>query len=120
MDIPAAAGYKPLSEDDMPDFLVTYHGGRKPETPKEKEEGMAEWQAWAAGLDSAFTNPGNPVGITKVLTNEGVSDSGSPHPVMGFSILSADSMDHALDLMKDCPHFRFGGTIEVSEMMDMP
>lgn len=105
----------------MPQYLLTYHGGKKPATPEERDEGMAEWKAWAASLESAFVDPGTPVGVTKVLGQKGVSGSGSPHPVMGFSILEADSMDHALDMLKDCPHLKYNdGTIEVSEMMAMP
>ena len=104
----------------MPNYLVTYHGGKKPETPEEGEKSMAEWKAWASGLGSALVNPGTPVGVTKVLTRDGVSASASPHPAMGFSILEADSMGQALDLLGDCPHFKYEGTLEVSEMMEMP
>ena len=104
----------------MPQFLFTYHGGKKPETPEEGQKSMEEWKAWAAGLGSALVNPGTPVGVTKVLARDGVSDTGSPHPIMGFSILEADSMEHALELLKDCPHFKYEGTLEVSEMMKMP
>lgn len=91
-----------------------------PETPEEGQKSMEEWKAWAAGLGSALVNPGTPVGVTKVLAKDGVSDTGSPHPIMGFSILEAGSMEHALELLKDCPHFKYEGTLEVSEMMKMP
>ncbi|MEG9863068.1 MAG: hypothetical protein V6Z81_11380 [Parvularculales bacterium] len=104
----------------MPQFLFTYHGGRKPELPEEGQKGMEEWKAWATGLGSALVNPGTPVGVTKVLTDNGVSESGSPHPIAGFSILEAENIDHALDVLKSCPHLKYGGTLEVSEMMAMP
>ncbi|WP_421867167.1 hypothetical protein [Motiliproteus sp.] len=104
----------------MAQFIFTYHGGRKPESPEEGERMMQEWQHWAAGLGPALINPGNPVGITKVLTAEGPSDMPSPHPIMGFSILEAEDMDQALQLLGDCPHFQLGGTLEISEMMEMP
>ncbi len=105
----------------MPEFIITYHGGKKPETKEEGMEGMAKWKAWAAGLGAALTNPGTPVGVTKVLTADGVSGDPSPNPLMGYSIVEADDMDGALDLIKDCPHLHmFDGTLEVSEMMQMP
>lgn len=104
----------------MPEFIFTYHGGKKPETQEEGKEGMAKWKAWAAGLGSALVNPGTPVGMTKVLTTNGVSSDPSSHPIMGFSILEAADMEAALELLKDCPHFYYGGTLEVSEMMQMP
>ncbi|MEJ2116666.1 MAG: hypothetical protein P8Y36_01700 [Alphaproteobacteria bacterium] len=105
----------------MPQFIFTYHGGKKPDTPEAGKEGMEKWKEWAASLGTALVNPGTPVGVTKVLTKDGVSSEPSPHPVMGFSIIEAENMEAALDLLKDCPHIHmFEGTLEVSEMMAMP
>ncbi|GJM03352.1 MAG: hypothetical protein DHS20C08_18530 [Rhodomicrobium sp.] len=104
----------------MPQFIFTYHGGKPPETPEEGQKSMEEWKAWATGLGAALVNPGTPVGVTKVLTKDGVSTEASVHPIMGFSILEAESMDAALNLLMDCPHFKYEGTLEVSEMMQMP
>ena len=104
----------------MPQFIFTYHGGKKPETPEEGQKGMEKWKAWAASLGSALINPGTPVGITKVLTAEGVAEAPSPHPIMGFSIIEAADRDAAMDLLKDCPHFEYEGTLEISEMMQIP
>lgn len=105
----------------MPEFIITYHGGKKPETSEESAEGMKKWRVWVASLGATLTNPGTPVGVTKVLTSDGVSSDPSPHPIMGFSIIEAADMDAALALLKDCPHLHyFDGTLEVSEMMQMP
>jgi hypothetical protein len=105
----------------MAQFIFTYHGGSKPETPEEAKKGMEDWKAWAASLGSALVNPGTPVGKTTVLHADGASDQQSPHPIMGFSILEAEDMDAALKLLEDCPHLHFfNGTLEVSEMMQMP
>lgn len=105
----------------MPQFIFTYHGGEKPQTPEAGKEGMEKWKTWAAGLGAALINPGTPVGITKVLTREGVSSEPSPHPIAGFSIIEADSMEAALEMLKDCPHIHMmNGTLEISEMMQMP
>lgn len=104
----------------MPQFLLGYFGGQRPETPEEGQRHMQEWKHWATGLGSTLVNPGTPVGVTKVLTGDGVSSEPSPHPIMGFSILEADSMDKAIEALRDCPHMKYGGTLEVSEMMEMP
>jgi hypothetical protein len=105
----------------MPQFIFTYHGGDKPENPEDGQKGMEAWKAWAAGLGAALVNPGNPVGVTKVLSANGASEEPSPHPLMGFSILEAADLDAAIDLLKDCPHLHmFNGTLEISEMMEMP
>jgi hypothetical protein len=97
----------------MPEFIM-------PDTPELGAEGMAKWLTWAETLGSAMVNPGTPVGITRVLTPHGVSDKPSPHPIMGFSILEAETMEAAMALLKDCPHLEYGGTLEVSEMLPMP
>ncbi len=105
----------------MPEFIITYHGGRKPDTPEEGAEGMQKWKAWAAGLGEALTNPGTPVGVTTVLNEQGVSDQRPLNPLMGFSIIEASDMDTAVELVKDCPHlYYFDGVLEVPEMMEMP
>ena len=104
----------------MPQYIFTYHGGKQPATQEEGQKSMEEWKDWAANLGPALVNPGTPVGITRVLTKDGVSENPSPHPIMGFSILQADSMEAALELLRDCPHFIYEGTLEVSEMMEMP
>ncbi len=105
----------------MPQFIFTYHGGNKPDSPAEGQKNMEDWKKWAAGLGSALINPGTPVGITKVLTKDGISNQLSPQPIAGFSILEADPMEQALELLKDCPHIHLmDGTLEVSEMIEMP
>ena len=38
----------------------------------------------------------------------------------GFSIIKADSMEAALTIAQDCPFLEIGGSLEVSEMMQMP
>lgn len=104
----------------MSEFIITYHGGKKPETQEEGMEQMAKWKAWIAELGAALTNPGTPVGITKVLTSNGTSSDSSKNPMSGFSIIEATDMATALDLIKNCPVLGNGGTMEVSEMMQMP
>lgn len=103
----------------MSEFMITYHGGNVPQTKEEGQKAMAEWKAWATSLGEALTNPGTPVGKTKVLTSKGVSNEPSPNPLMGFSIVEAANIEAALDLIKDCPHLKYEGTLEVSEMLKM-
>lgn len=105
----------------MSQFIFTYHGGDKPETPEVGQKGMEAWKKWAESLGPALVNPGTPVGVTKILTASGIIEERPSNPIMGFSIVEADSMDAAAELLKDCPHIHmFGGTLEISEMMAMP
>ncbi len=103
----------------MPEYIVSYHGGEQPKTPEEGAGHMKKWMAWVQGCGDAMVNPGTPVGKTKVITATGVSSEGSANPMSGFSVVKADDMDGAIELAKGCPVLDIGGTLEVSEMMQM-
>ena len=38
----------------------------------------------------------------------------------GYTIIEADSMDAALSIAKVCPFLDIGGSLEVSELVEMP
>ncbi len=102
----------------MSNYVFAYHGGKKPESPEEGAKHMAKWEAWVGGLGDAVVNPGTPLGMSKTVSSGGVSDDGGSNPLLGFSIVKADSMDAALEMAKGCPHLEHG-TIEVAEVMEM-
>ncbi len=102
----------------MPNYIIAYHGGKKPESPEEGAKHMAKWKAWVDGLGDAVVNPGTPLGMSKTVSSSGVSDDGGSNPLMGFSIVKADSMDAALEIAKRCPFLEMG-TIEVAEVKEM-
>lgn len=103
----------------MPNYIFAYHGGSKPETPEEGAEMMARWNAWLEGLGDAAVNPGNPVGMSKTVSADGVADNGGSNPLSGFSVVKADTMEAVIEMAKACPFVETGGTIEVAEMMEM-
>ncbi len=103
----------------MPNYIIAYHGGNKPESPDEGAKHMAKWKAWVEDLGDAAVNPGTPLGKSKTVSSSGVSDDGGPDPMSGFSIVKADSMDAALEMAKACPFLETGGTLEVAEVMEM-
>ena len=102
----------------MSNYIFAYHGGKKPESPEEGAKLMAKWKAWVDGLGDAMVNPGSPLGMSKTVSASGVSDDGGSNPLMGFSVVMADSMDAALEIAKGSPHLEIG-TIEVAEMKEM-
>ena len=103
----------------MSNYILAYHGGKKPETPAEGAKNMAKWKAWVGGLGDAVVNPGTPLGKSRIVSSLGVSDDGRSNPLIGFSIVKADSMDAALAMARECPHLEIGGTLEVAEVMEM-
>jgi|SRR6516165_944135 hypothetical protein len=101
----------------MTRFVIAYHGGRKFETPQEGAAYMAKWKAWMGDLGDAMVDPGMPLGAGKLISANGVSDRGADL-LTGFSIVSAESLQAALELVHQCPHLDHG-TIEVAEVMEM-
>lgn len=75
----------------------------------------AEWQAWFGGLGSALVDVGHAVVDDYASLGE-VGGSGSR--MVGYSVVSAEEMDSALALAKDCPALRVGGGVEVGPVME--
>ena len=104
----------------MPNYVLAYHGGKKPESPEAGAKDMARFQAWLGDLGDAVVNPGTPLGMSKTVSADGVIDGGGANPLMGFSIVKADSMDAALEIAKACPFLDMEtATIELAEAMQM-
>ena len=104
----------------MANYLVTYSGGATPETttPEERDTIMKAWMAWYGRLGDAVVDMGAPTGASTVITPDGVaSDGGSG--ITGYSIISAESLEAAADACRQHPHLDAGGTITVSETLEM-
>ena len=74
----------------------------------------AEWQAWFGRLGSALVSIGH--AVTDYASLGEVGGSGSR--MVGYSVVSAEDMDSALALAKDCPALRVGGGVEVGPVME--
>ena len=100
----------------MANFLLTYHGGSgMPETAEEGAKVMAAWNTWFGQLGDALVDGGNPISTTKTVhANGSVSDGGSSH-VSGYTVIKADSIDHAVKAAQMCPVLAGGASVEVSE-----
>ena len=102
----------------MPKYVLAYLGGDKPASPEEGAKNMAEWQAWLGGLGEAVVNPGTPLSGTQTVSLDGVAPSSST--MAGFTIVEAGSIDAAIAMAKSSPFLKINGTIDVSEVMEMP
>jgi hypothetical protein len=102
----------------MPDYIIAYYGGKQPESPEAGAEQMARWKAWLGDLGEAVVNPGTPLGPSRLVSADGVTDDGGPNPLNGFSIVHAADMDAALEIAKACPFVEVG-TMEVAEVKEM-
>lgn len=87
---------------------------RVPSDYRPNAETPAEWQAWFGGLGSALVDVGNAVTDYAALGEVG----GSGSRMVAYSVVSAEDMDSALALAKDCPVMRVGGGVEVGPVME--
>lgn len=104
----------------MPNYIIAYHGGKKPASPEEGKQHMTKWNAWASGLGEAAITPGTPLRNSKVVSSEGAVSDGGSDAMSGFTIVKADTFDDALEMAKACPHLDLGCALEVAELMEMP
>ena len=99
----------------MPKYVLAYHGSKRPENPAQH---MTRWKAWVDELGATLVNPGLPLGRSKTVSSDDVTDGGGANPLSGFSVVEASSMDAAVAMAQGCPHLDIG-TIEIAEAMDM-
>lgn len=103
----------------MPEFIIAYKGGNPPATKEEGVAHRAKWQQWIADLGADAVNPGTPMGKSRIVSANAVSEDGGDNPMSGFSVVRADDMDAALKIAKACPFLETGGTLEVAQLMQM-
>ncbi|WP_348721073.1 hypothetical protein [uncultured Candidatus Puniceispirillum sp.] len=104
----------------MPKFLFAYHGGKMPETEADIAAEMKRWRDWMDGLGDALVDPGNPVGMSKTVSVDGIASDGGANPVSGYSLVMADDLNMALAMAAGCPMVTQGhGSIEVAETHNM-
>lgn len=111
----------------MKKFLILYRASTedfekmmRQATPETREAGMKEWQEWMSKHGDSFADEGGPVGKPKKVTKAGASDA--RNDIGGYSIIEADSIDEAAEMVADSPHLKGMGesaSIEVMEILEM-
>jgi hypothetical protein len=102
----------------MPQFFVSYHGGRPFKTDAEAKANQARWTAWMNGLGGAVVNFGTPLAPGKAVSAAGVADDNPDERLTGYSIVDASGLEAALAMVKDCPFLEIG-TVKVAELRSM-
>lgn len=104
----------------MTNFVLLYTGGTYPESEEESAKVMAAWGAWYGMMGDKIVDGGNPFNNARHVTSDGVADGGSMSPnVTGYTVISAESLDAAVDAVRNHPHLKFGGEISVHETFQM-
>lgn len=104
----------------MPQYIISYLGGDKPASPEQGQQHMTKYRTWLSSLGGAAVSPANPLKDTNTVKPDGSVTAASTTTMSGFTIIEADSMASALSIAKACPFLDVGGSLEVSELMQMP
>ncbi len=102
----------------MARYLFAYHGGAMAETEEEQARVMGQWEAWYGELGASIADGGAPAIPMQTVAADG-SVVGSENGVTGYTVVTADSLDGALNKAKGCPIRESGGSIEVAELIEM-
>jgi len=104
----------------MSQYIIVYLGGDQPSSPEEGKQHMAKYMEWLSSLGDSAVSPANPLKNTSTVNPEGSVTTGGSTTMSGYTIIEADSMETALEIAKNCPFLDIGGSLEVSELIQMP
>ena len=89
-------------------------------SPEDMKKGMEPWMAWAQKCGSGLVDMGTPLGNGQKVTKAGISPSNKD--VVGYSVLQAESMEEAVEMLKAHPHLDWVDSceVEVHECLALP
>ncbi|MCK5360843.1 MAG: hypothetical protein KAJ95_09465 [Gammaproteobacteria bacterium] len=103
----------------MAQFVFVYLGGNQPSSPEEGKKHFSKYMEWMSSLGDAVVSPMIPLKDTTTVSPDGAVREGGSSAMSGFTIIKADSMEAALTIAQACPFLEIGGSLEVSELMQM-
>lgn len=103
----------------MAQFIIIYLGGEQPSDPDAAKDHMEKYREWLQSLGDAVVSALNPLKDTHVINPDGSTTPGSSTAMSGFTIIETNSLGAALEMTKSCPFLEIGGTLEVSELMQI-
>jgi len=96
----------------MSKYVVIYTG--LPPAGADRETITAAWRRWFVRLGDAVVDAGNPFAACKSVAADGSISDGGTRGLTGYSILQADDLSAAAEMVKGCPGLA-NATIEVYE-----
>jgi hypothetical protein len=88
---------------------------------KEQEKvGIDAWMKWAKENEASIVDLGSPLGKTKRINAEGISDT--KNEMTAYTVVQADSHEAAAELFANHPNFMIfpGDSVEVMECLPIP
>lgn len=87
---------------------------------RKTQQGMRAWNAWVEQHRQAIVEMGAPVGKTKRIGRDGVSDI--TNNIGAYNVVQAESYDAAAAMFLNHPHFTLfpGEAVEIMECLPIP
>jgi hypothetical protein len=104
----------------MTNYVFVYLGGKEPSSPEEASKHFSKYTEWLSSIGDSVVSPTIPLKDTHTVSSDGTIREGGSSAMSGFSIIKADSIEAALAIAQACPFLEIGGSLEVSELMQMP
>ena len=104
----------------MTQYVFVYLGGSQPSSPGAANNHLTKYMEWLSSLGDSVVSPTIPLKDTHTVSPDGAIREGGSSAMSGFTIIKADSMETALSIAQSCPFLEIGGSLEVSELMQMP
>ena len=104
----------------MTQFVFVYLGGNQPSSPEEASKHFNKYMEWLSSLGDSVVIPTIPLKDTCTVSSDGEVREGGSSAMSGFTIIKVESMEEALSIAQACPFLEIGGSLEVSEFMQMP
>ncbi len=93
--------------------------GASASSPEEGKRHFEKYRKWLFSLGEVVISPANPLKNTHTLLPDGSVSQGSSVAMSGYTIVQAPDIEKALEMTKACPFLDVGGTLEVSELVEM-
>lgn len=109
----------------MTKFIVTYLAPidaawkTAESSPEDMEKGMEAWMKWAEKCGDKLVDMGSPLG-NRITLSPGGSSVSSESKIIGYSILQADNMEDARELLKDHPHLDWNASCQIELHESLP
>lgn len=102
------------------DLMKKWNQLSKEEQQSRTQKGMLAWQQWGAEHQNSIVHMGSPLGKTKRIGNDGISDF--KNEICAYTIVKADTHEEAAKMFLNHPHFAIfpGDSIELIESLPIP
>jgi hypothetical protein len=103
-----------------PEKLQAWMKVDEQERARRDAAGVKAWMAWGTEHAKAIVDQGAPLGKTKRIGPEGISDV--RNNIAGYVVVQAESHEAAARLFLDHPHFTLfpGDGVEIMECLPLP